>query len=518
MKDVQRDASLLKRAFFYTLIFSLAAHAYMYFSLALSHDSLHSAIIGDREIAGQISLGRFMQPVYWLVRGRMAVPWLIGALSILFLTGSSFLILQVLGIENRVSVALLCGIFSTNLTVTAANATYMPWADVYALALLLACCGVYLWERCAGWGCVAAMPLFALSMGLYQAYIDVAIGLALILLIRYIAEGEPFSRLWRRAVRYAVSLLGGAAMYFVLMKLTMRLSGTEMADTYNGLTNLLDSDIVSLLRLVPSAYFDFAAVLLSPLRSYNTVSVCVCTGLSWGIGALLWARCLRRRHIRGAALALGALCVALLPLGLNFVYVLAAGQTHLLMTFSFFLVYAVVLLPLEARETLPSAALPHPISICRTALFLLCGAMIFQNVVYANGAYFEKRLIFESTSQYAYSIVETMERDPAYEPGVTPVAVIGEFPRSYMDRDDGEEFSRYRHLTGMWDGTSITYLTSFGSYCDHVLGHPVDLITDASTLTEIAVRRATREMPVFPKEGYCQMADGVMIVKLEDLF
>lgn len=348
MRPIRSDLPRLKRALFYTLVFSLAAHAYMYFTFAPSHDGL-GIVSSSGEGFHQLALGRFMEAPYWFIRGRLAVPWLVGILSMLYLSGGCYFIMAALGIERRSSAVVLCGILSTNLAVTASNATYLLWADSYMLAMLLACAGVWLWERLPRWGALAAVPCFVCCMGFYQAYIDVAIGLALLLLMRRALDGEPFSALWKRALRYGLSLLAGAILYYALVKLSLALTGTAMSTEYNGLTNLLDSDLRSLIRLVPLAYFNFAAYLLSPLRSYNTPVIILCRCVLGLLGLWRWIAVVRARHVLGAELAMLALCAALLPLGLNFVCVLSGGMVHELMVYSYFLVYAALLLAFDSE-------------------------------------------------------------------------------------------------------------------------------------------------------------------------
>ena len=151
-------------------------------------------------------------------------------------------------------------------------------------------------------------------------------------------------------------------------------------------------------------------------------------------------------------------------------------------------------------------------SVCRGLVVCLCAYVVFSNIVYANGAYFKKQLTYESTSQYAFSVVEAMEADPEYEPGVTPVAIIGSFYDSYLMRQADEYFSMYQQVTGLDREGSITNSSAFAFYCRTVLGHPIALVTDEELLTQI--RRAAQLMPLFPKEGFCQMLDGVMVVRL----
>ena len=351
MKSIRSDLPRLKLVLLCTLLFSLAAHAYIYFSFAPGHDSMMFMIATDDEVTLQISNGRFLQPVYWLIRSRLPAPWLVGMMSMVFLTAGGYFMAAALGLERRLSVALLCGVLSVNLTVTDTNATFIYTADTYLLAMAFACAGVWLWERLPRGGALAAVPCFTCCMGLYQAYIDVAIGLALLLLMRRALEGERFSGLWKRALRYAVSLLAGAALYYVLVMLVQRLAGVAMSTDYNSLNLLLDSDPVSLLRLVPMAYYDFFRKLFSLRLSYNPPVIVLCRILAMLTGLLLWVRRIRAQHVRGLELLVLLACAALLPLGLNFVYVLAAGVTHELMIYSFYLIYALPLLPLELEPS-----------------------------------------------------------------------------------------------------------------------------------------------------------------------
>ncbi len=140
--------------------------------------------------------------------------------------------------------------------------------------------------------------------------------------------------------------------------------------------------------------------------------------------------------------------------------------------------------------------------------------MVLHCVIFANGAYFYKRLLFASTSQYAATIMEQVEKDPDYEPGVTPVAVIGSFSESAVAREYDDTFAQYRHLVGMSGRSSITYPITFSNYCRFILGHPINMITDETAVAEIGVQRPARRLPVFPKEGFCAMIDGVMVIKV----
>ena len=165
---------------------SLAAHGYCYFNLFYSHDSL---LVYQNDVYWQISLGRFLHPVYFRLRGNFYAPALVGALSILFLAGAVFLMVRLLELKSRTLTVLLCGVLASSATVTLTNATYLHDADIYMLALLLAAAGVYACARLP-WGVPLGGAVLCLSLGLYQAYFQTAVFLCMLLVAKKILEGS----------------------------------------------------------------------------------------------------------------------------------------------------------------------------------------------------------------------------------------------------------------------------------------------------------------------------------------
>ena len=127
-------------AILWTAVFSLLAHGYRYLSLSFSGDSMLLAQVGEELY--QTSLGRFLQPVYWQIRGYITAPFLIGLFATAFLSLSAMLVIRLMRISKPLHIALVCGVLTANETFAISNATYLPWTDVYALALLLSLLGV----------------------------------------------------------------------------------------------------------------------------------------------------------------------------------------------------------------------------------------------------------------------------------------------------------------------------------------------------------------------------------------
>ena len=353
--EFRSDLPRIKQVFFYTLFFCLAAHAYAYFHLMPSHDS--SAVFQrDTFSPGFFQNGRFMLPLYYTLRGIYHAPWLIGMLSTLYMAGSCYLVASMLDIRKPLLLAALCGAFSTNLTVIATNATYLYTSDPYYLSLFFSCAGAWMWQRFPKRGFLLSIPLFVICIGLYQAYIDVAIGLLLLLLIQKLSEGQTVASLWKWALRCAISLLAGMIAWYCLMLLLQRLTGTAMSTTaYNRPDAVLETGLLDKLKSVPLAYQSFFSFFFDLHRSYNSVFSVICTSFIMAAGAAAWSLLLRQRRLKGLELAALLACAALLPLGLGLMYILT-DTVHDLMIFSFFLVYILFLIPfqeIQAVETTP---------------------------------------------------------------------------------------------------------------------------------------------------------------------
>ena len=121
-----RDAALC------TLFFMLILHGYRYVSLGFSHDSL--AFAWPDDLTWQLSLGRFMQPVYWAFRGSVGAPFLVGLLTCVYMTLSVYGTASLLKVRSRLTLFLLAGLMCGSLALICADATYVYLTDIYAVS------------------------------------------------------------------------------------------------------------------------------------------------------------------------------------------------------------------------------------------------------------------------------------------------------------------------------------------------------------------------------------------------
>ncbi len=497
-----------------TVLFAFAAHAFAFFNYYPTHDAT-KVVIDDQLF--QCSLGRFLQPVYTAVRGVIVSPWPIALLFMLFLGAAVYLIAELLDIRQSWMTFLLAGLLATNITTVCAFAAYLNWADMYMLALLLACAGVWCAERLPlKAGLPAAALCFMALLGLYQCYIAAAVGLYLLLILKKALDGgHTPAALFGTGIKYVASLLLGGGLYYLVMKLVLLALGLSLADRENGLAKLGYTGLGEFLKMIPAAYGQFFSFFLKK-QSYISIP-------AWGahvvlfllaVAAFAWLLWARRKKPADVGFAL--LAFLLLPLGLNIIQVMSDGYLHTLMIYAFFLGYAAVLL-LIARASRERAAQsrPHaklPLLLCG----FLCAVLLYENVIYANGAYTYKKLTYDSTLSAMTRIMDHVEIDPAYIPGETEVAFIGEFSDSALG-SDRPGFVQYKGATGVYcGGAALTYPKTVLDYSTYILGDPVHAVTDSTRLAALAAAPEIAAMPCYPAAGYCKMVDGVMIVKLAE--
>ena len=135
------DVRKLKLVFFWVFALGLTAHGYRFMNPNFNHDSLYSLYEQGPEL--MISVGRFLRPVYRLLRGNLTLPAFGGSLALVYLSFASYLLVELLDIQNSWLIGLVCGVLTVNSTMSLMNATYMTDTDAYCLSFLLAVLGVW---------------------------------------------------------------------------------------------------------------------------------------------------------------------------------------------------------------------------------------------------------------------------------------------------------------------------------------------------------------------------------------
>lgn len=499
------DWARLKWCFAATALCMLLAHGFAWFNLFPSHDG--TILVFDADVV-MLQLGRWVELLYFrFVRGRINAPWLNGAFTIVWTSLAVYLVGKLLQLGKKATIA-LCAVFSTAISVTLLYATYYDKTDLYACAMFLAVWGVYAVRRfrCRWWGVLFCSGCLCLAMGLYQGYIEFAIGLFLIYLLRdCLTEDLAWAEYLRRGVTAVVSLLLGGVLYAVSLKVVLAYKHLELIDSDNGLQQMSRAGVADYLARLPGAYKQVFTTLLGyDVWNNRGMRLATAVCLLLGLACLVLALC--KKPLRAAVQVI--ILLVLLPLGLNVVYLLSEKHPTLLMLYPVYLVYALVLL-LTGLE---------PDTIPRSAAWLaclLCAFIAVQNVIYANGAYTYRKLVYENTRAQVYTIMAKVEDLPGYVEGETPVVFSGDFTDS--------NFTYHNDLIRLYEegetglsGSAITYDGTIKWWFGNIMGSSAKVVNTQAELDAWAENPAVQAMPSYPASGCIAMVDGAAVIKLSD--
>lgn len=513
MKDkTALSRSEIRCVLLYTAVFSLLAHGYRYLSLSFSGDAMLLSQVGEE--AYQISLGRFLQPVYWQVRGYITAPLLIGLFATAFLMGSALIVVLLLRLHRPLHIALACGVLTANETLAVSNATYLPWTDVYMLALLLSLMGVYVFMTLR-WGFLISPVLYCLSLGLYQSYLPAASTMIILLLLLHTLDGARPGEIWKRGLLASVSLVLGLLLYAGVLKLILMLTGGQASQDYNGVGRV---GLVSL-RQIPSLLWDTFVMPLDLLFSTSDVPAmtwhittvpAVLNRLIFGLAGVMLL--IRARRLRPAGWFTSAFLLLMLPLGMNFVQFIAKGIASGLTIYAYNLAY---LLPVALLSRIGDEASPRLSRVLRWAgcgaAVCLCGFLAL-NIRTSNAMALKRDAEFSATTAAMSRLLDQAERTEGYVPGKTPVVLIGMLPSSAiaMERPGFEDLARAQ---GMRYTYGASYETGNYWYLEMALGEPINLVSHEERV-RLSAHPDAESMPAFPSSGCCRMIDGYLYIRI----
>ena len=197
-----------------TIVIWVITHGYRFMNNLYTCDALIEVFQDD--ILFQRSLGRFMHPLVMVMRGCISNPWFIGILSLFFMTASAYFIAEILNINNHFVLILLSGLLICNNTLISSVAGFLPWMDVYTIALFLAVIGVWFYEKDKLYGYILGSISFVCCMGFYQAYIDVAFALFVIITIKKLAEKNELKKILLKTLKTVGALLASGISYYAV--------------------------------------------------------------------------------------------------------------------------------------------------------------------------------------------------------------------------------------------------------------------------------------------------------------
>lgn len=496
-------------------IFFLVAHSYCFFNALYNHDSL---MIFQNNTFFQTSIGRFLRPYYtMLFRGMIVAPWLIGYISFIFLMASAYLILNLLNIRSVKCMCAATAMLTTSTTLTLLNATYIHDSDAYMLALLLSVSGAYIAIR-HGKYFVLSVSCMALSMGLYQSYIQVAVLLLMFDVFREVLKNKSAKDIMRKCAVYLCIIVISFVVYWCLAKIVQCLYQVPMLDTYNGMANV--GHYKGFRHLIFCFIGSYVYVLRSFINPIAVHKVYVLAARFTLLFAGIWAvgRVLVMGKLSKINFMFAAILICLFPFGINFIYFITQGMEHDLMTFSFAVAPLLIFPLIAASESCDGKSMRN----AKIAVHISFAVIAFGNIIFANQTYVKKDLEAQSTISVVNRIIDRIEQTDGYVAGETEVCIIGKLEENplVISKRAGFDYGG----TGNQNWVSATY--NIEHYISYYLAYPYKRYYEESTtavdnrLPEWTQSTTTNHavvidsLDVFPAKDCVALQDGILYIRI----
>ncbi len=499
------------------LAWGLVAHAYGFLHCSLSHDYLNAFISTAKEEQAKIQVGRFFVPVYrYFFRNAVGQPWLIGILGLIWTSAAVFLVCELFHVRSKLLTVLIAGMMTTNISYISQIATYLHEFDANALALLFSVLSVYLWRsephtvngKSRPWlNSLGAAVCTLLSLGIYQAFFSVTVTLIIALSLGDLLEMKSPKRVFFQGLRGISILLIGGLLYLLLRRVIY---------TCTGLTPLTRTElfgdgksILSLFLIKTGLYFWFTNV--AHYAYHNPRLPFYVFGLT-AVLLLITAHRFFKKHYGPMRFLLALLLVIAMPFGMICVYFGAKGNNvHEIMIYSLWFFYIFLLL-LSSRLLQLQPGIPEKIT--HGAALILVACLLWQNVILANTAYSKKELEAASTLSTMTRVVSDLEHQENYIYNETPVAFFGIFDGScYLLESTGiRQIGGLEANTSLWGDEVTAVYNTYDAYFKFVLQYQIHLC-DEALRQKLANDPRVQEMPSYPRKGYIQDIEGVLVVK-----
>ncbi len=472
-----------------------------------------------------ITSGRWFLGVVCGISSYYDLNWMIGLLSILYLSVTAVFLCEFFDFKSVINRALAAALLVTFPAVCATFA-YMYTMDGYMIGLLLAVLAAFLTKRYKYGFALGALCL-GFSLGIYQAYLAVTILLCIFDMVKECLLGRKVSLLWKKGVRYLLMGISGGLFYMMVLKALLAFSNKEL-DSYQGISEMGTLNVSELPAMLIGALKDFAAFAVKGnIFINNGFSLLAVVLLSVvALMAALFCYTKAEERTRWYHLAFIGIFCLLLPFATNVVMLVSSdAYYHLLMRMQWVLfpIFAVVLADLccanakalavtedsDVLSKMKTMKLPFFLAV---VVFIAASGMSYSFAIADNIAYFNMNERYERTYAYCLRLLDRMEQTPGYEPGM-PVAMIGVIDESKYPNTDITQAVTAR-ISGSGGSTLLYKGEQYAAFMKHYMNVSFETI-EGDELVKIYYSDEYRDMDSFPAENSMRVVDGILYVKTE---
>lgn len=498
------------------LIAGFLTHLIILSNTLLSQDGLWNSL--DYSVPGEweFALGRWGIYYAGKIVNYLAIPAITSVVSIMLLVVATILVIDLFKLKNKITIFIVSTIFVIS-PACAGTLLYSYTAVAYSISMLLSVITVALIFKNKGKAfnlCLATI-LFAFSIGIYQSYIGVVIGLSVLRIIKDLYDDEITIK---KTIINGLSVIGvvlvGGILYAIITEILLKVKGISEA-TYKGMENIgLVNTITQLPNSIVKVYTDFwnyyftdkilANTPFARQRLYKIFFASI---------AILEVILIidKKMYKKIARLALIILLNAILPIAFGVVTLVATENvTYLLTSIQYMLILAMGAYLIEI------AGKKYTFLFKWLALFTMFG-VIFTYYLSINASYMSLKYKYDQSVASVNRMIDRMEQTEGYKPE-NPYMVVGVFnprltsayvlPNKYEHYSLGDIF-----FYPVYHGSVSGMMGTWNKFIWNYAGQNLHFCSEEDYMRILGTDEF-KNMPVFPSDGSVKVIDDITVVKL----
>lgn len=486
----------------------LATHFYALTNTMHNYDDI---IVQPGGIGSGMALGRWLLEIYGVVLRFLGwdynLTWFNGVVFLLLLALSAGILCRVLEVKSRPLAALMGMLFAV-FPASVSSLEFRYTSVLYGVGILFAVGACWaLGQKRRGW--LMAAGLVCLSLGVYQAYLPMTIGIIVLSLLRRCLMGEEPKGLIGEGLKACGTILLGLVAYFVILKVLLRLTGVEMR-TYQGISTMGALSLRRMPQLIVRAFTE--CLTFAGKNRWNLADSRMIRLSYLALGALslcLLVVLLRRRVRTALSWVLAVFLLLVFPVAVNFIVVMSPdAHIYTLMQYAFVLVGCV---PLVLLDCLGAEEPGKYGKLLRRGVCLFAGLLVFSYVYSANLNYTANYYYTRQTENYMNSLMTQVRMAEGFTPDKS-WAFIGNINDPM--------------LSGVWSGVrtnggiakpgSLVNAYSRTEWFDVYLACHVE-VEDPEVAAALAQTEEVKAMPCWPSEGSIRVIGDTVVIKCQNV-
>ncbi|WP_047984678.1 glucosyltransferase domain-containing protein [Ornithinibacillus californiensis] len=489
-----------KIAFYSTVIIGFLTHMYVFTNMLPNHDGLIN-IYSEQQ---KYSSGRFFLSQSSGITSFFDLPWIIGVFSILYLSITSVLYVELFRLKQTSAIILSSGLIVTFPTV-ASTFSYMFTADAYMAGILLAFLAIFVTQKYK-FGFLAGGLILYISVGIYQANLSVLLTIITLWFINELLVHRKYKPLIFELSRLVIMGVIGMVLYAITFKIYQQHGEITSYQGLNQIGGQLGG-IKDNLRTIKETVNDFflrGFVSDFPVNLFEVLNIFLLILIVIGIIVLFIQH---KLSILKTTLLVTSL--VLLPVFSYILYFVSPGVSyHMLMVMALVSIY---LVPIIFYERLDK---PNALGkLFSWGAVITLALVIFNFAIISNIAYFNMTLKYEKSYSLANRILDRVEETEGYEK-VTKLAIIGRKP-VHTNISTDRVTQSIPKMTGAMGEVFLVQPYHFSAMLENQLGTKIGLV-NREELDSLKASDLVQEMVPWPSKESIQIIGEVAIIKLSD--